>query len=114
MQEDKLQQLHREKVRARWGGPPADQQPTCELSVAAYAGDGAAVRQSGAERAEWLQRCCHAEPDQAEGRPPERPAEHLQRALQSQRREFPPPPVMPVRLQRGQLTYKHPHPSLRA
>lgn len=93
MQEDKLQQLHREKVGAGKPGrglrvPPPGEQSTGELSVAAHAGDGAAVGQSGAERAERFQRRRRAEPDPAEGRPTERPAEHLQGALQSQRGEF--------------------------
>lgn len=93
MQEDKLQQLHREKVRGGRAGTALQLcfGPQHVRSVAAHAGDGAAVSQSGAERAERLRRCSRAEPGAAEGRPAERPAEHLQGAVQSQRGESPPP-----------------------
>lgn len=60
----------------------------CILCVTAHTGNSTAVSQSGAERAERVQRCSHPEPGPAEGRSAERPAEHLQRAVQSQRCEY--------------------------
>lgn len=52
--------------------------------MAAHSGDGAAVRQSGAERTERLQCSSHAEPGPAERRAAKWAAQHLQGAVPSQ------------------------------